>query len=373
MSDLAYLELDLVKAQLDRAAAQALIGRAIFTQYLIDREIVLPDRLQRLCGYRALPPILRDRIATERLFTWLSDTFNGDMFPPSIASTPLDIGHLGRVADFLEAVNPQTGQTTLFPYQFDVIPVELISLIYEQFAHAKELPPTNDTASTEADLLGVYYTRLPVVSLVLDEVMNGLTGTESVLDLTCGSGVFLVEALRRLVHLRAKGREASREIIRSTLYDQIYGVDISEAAIRVAAFSLYLAALELDPNPQPPHALRFRPLIGTTLIVGDARTIETTSDGASALTTPKGLKKIDVIVGNPPWSFKGQAGTAARRRLKTSSPAQPRGEGLDFVLRASEFAHERTRFGLVLSAMPFFSGSNTGTAAARAWSSSYPR
>ena len=244
LSDLSFLERDLVSSNLDRSKAQALIGRAIFTQYLIDREIVDAARLQRLSGHRALPPILRDRSATERLFDWLSDTFNGDMFPASSVASMPRAAHLKRVADFLEAVDPETGQTTLFPYQFDVIPVELISSIYEQFAHAAATASSDNARSTEASQQGVYYTRLPVVSLVLDEVMNGLTGKETVLDLTCGSGVFLVEALRRLVHLQSRGGIPSRELIRSTLYQQVYGVDISEAAVRVAAFSLYLAALE---------------------------------------------------------------------------------------------------------------------------------
>jgi hypothetical protein len=44
-------------------------------------------------------------------------------------------------------------------------------------------------------------------------------------------------------------------------------------------------------------------------------------------------------------------------------PMQPRGEGLDFVLRAVEFSHEKTRFGVVLPALPFFSRSGTGIAA----------
>ena len=43
----------------------------------------------------------------------------------------------------------------------------------------------------------VFYTRLPLVSLVLDEITDGLTGEETVLDLTCGSGVFLVEAFAK--------------------------------------------------------------------------------------------------------------------------------------------------------------------------------
>ncbi|TAL43035.1 MAG: SAM-dependent methyltransferase [Methylovulum sp.] len=362
LSDLESLERDLVKANLDRSAAQALIGRVIFTQYLIDREIVSSACLKELCGQSELPTILRDRMATGQLFTWLSQTFNGDMFPPSSASNTPAIDHLRRVADFLEAVDPVSGQKNLFPYQFDIIPVELISSIYEQFAHAESR--IDNRRSSEAIKNGVHYTRLSLVSLVLDEVMDGLTGKESVLDLTCGSGVFLVEALRRLV--RADGQPLSRDLIRSTLYHQVYGVDISEAAVRVAAFSLYLAAIELDPDPQPPQSLKFQPLIGKTLLIGDAHTIEQSDDGKTVLTTPSGLKQFDLIVGNPPWSFKGKMGTEARRKIRTAGvPVQPRGEGLDFVLRAVEFSHEKTRFGVVLSAMPFFSRSGTGMAAAR--------
>jgi hypothetical protein len=364
LSDLDYLERDLVEAQLERGAAQALIGRAIFTQYLIDREIVSAVRLKKMCGHATLPPILRDGSATEQLFTWLSQTFNGDMFPlTAITSTP-DASHLARVADFLEAVDPRTGQRSFFPYQFDVIPVELISSIYEQFAHA--VPSSVAGHSTAAVSEGVHYTRVSVVSLVLDEVMQGLTGKESVLDLTCGSGVFLVEALRRLVSLRAGSQTVTRDLIRSTLYQQVYGVDKSEAAIRVAAFSLYLAALELDPDPQPPHSLKFRPLIGKTLLVGDAHTIDQTGDGRTAFGSEAGLKQFDVIVGNPPWGFKGRIGTEARRQNQAVGiPVQPRGEGLDFLMRAVEFSHENTRFGMVLSAMPFFSRSGTGMAAAQ--------
>ena len=366
LSDLALLEDDLISANLDRSEAQGLIGRSIFTQYLIDRKIVKAERLQRLCGHRALPPILSDRAATEQLFAWLSDTFNGDMFPPSTAATTPGAAHLRRVAEFLDGVDPETGQTTLFPYQFDIIPVELISSIYEQFAHATSAASPGKPRPTEATRSGVFYTRLSVVSLVLDEVMDGLTGKESVLDLTCGSGVFLVEALRRLVHIRSGGSPPTRELIRSTLYEQVYGVDISEAAVRIAAFSLYLAALELDPDPQPPQALRFRPLIGETLVVGDARNIETSLTGEAALMTRARWKKFDVIVGNPPWSFKGHQGTAARRRSgATSLPLQPRGESLDFVLCAVDFAHDRTRFGLILSATSFFSRSQAGLAASR--------
>ena len=249
------------------------------------------------------------------------------MFPAASSSVP-EAEHLDRVADFLDGVDPVTGQRTFFPYQFDVIPVELISSIYEQFA-------TSDSESSDSGgETDVHYTRLPLVSLVLDEITEGLSGEETVLDLTCGSGVFLVEALRRLVTLRCGKRVLSRETIRSTLHEQVFGVDISEAAVRVAAFSLYLAALELDPDPQPPHELKFRPLIGKTLIIGDAWGIEETSDGRATLTESGERRTFDVIVGNPPWSYPGKSGRRARR-VEHGRPnvRSPRGVSLDFLHR----------------------------------------
>lgn len=358
LSDLALLENKLINAGLEPIEAQGLIGRTIFTQYLVDWEIIGEQELQDLCGSSSLPDVLRDLTATEKLFTWLSDTFNGDMFLTA-ADVPPKASHLSKVADFLEAVEPD-GQRTFFPYQFDVIPVDLISTIYEQFVHTEARQKTGNPNRSSARQMGVYYTRLPVVSLVIDEVMNDLTGKETVLDLTCGSGVFLVEALRRLVTLKSDNSAPSRELIRSTLYEQIYGVDISENAVRIAAFSLYLAALELDPDPRPPQALKFEPLLGNTLFVGDAHDIENTPDGKKVLTSQTGLKKFDVIVGNPPWSFRGREGTDVRRKRNINNPLQPRGESLDFVWRAMDFSHDDTRFGLILSATPFFSRSKTG-------------
>ena len=352
LSDLAALERDLVAADMSRPNAQGLIGRSIFTQYLIDRQIVPTPRLARDYGHQTLSAILRDRQATKQLFVWLRETFNGDMFPSQDSSAPSD-NHLGRVADFLDAVDPKSRQTTLFPYQFDVIPVELISSIYEQFARSDSSTGSGHHGTD------VFYTRLPLVSLVLDEITEGLTGKETVLDLTCGSGVFLVEALRRLVRIRAGDTKPNRKLIRSTLHEQIYGVDISEAAIRVAAFSLYLAALELDPEPRPPQALTFKPLIGKTLIVGDARD--------KAVLTEQGVtKKFDVIVGNPPWSYEGREATESRRLDGSQNGVRaPRGESLNYVFRAMAFASDKTRFGLILSAVQFFSRSSTGAAASR--------
>lgn len=360
LEDLSRLERDLVAAELPRADAQGLIGRSIFAKYLMDRQIIQPERLRQICGYDDLSAALRDHAAAERFFEWSRDTFNGDLFPQS-TKLPRK-GHLDRVAGFLDAEDAD-GQLSLFPYQFDVIPVELISAIYEQFVHSAATDETSDDEKTAEDD-DVYYTPPAAVSLVLDEMLHDATGDETVLDLTCGSGVFLVEALRRLVWLKGKG-QPTRQDIHHVLYHQIVGADISPAAIRVAAFSLYLAALELDPEPRPPSELKFKPLIGRTLLTGDARTIETTPAGKTTLRLARGLRQFDVIVGNPPWSFRGRGGTATRRAARSNVPMQPRGQSLDFVNRALDFAHDRTRFGMILSAAPFFSRSPSSSAAAR--------
>ena len=355
LRDLQLLESTLLSFDLEQGQAQALIGRCIFAQYLVDRKIVTGDRLSKLCGQSTLPNVLSDRGATERLFAWLSEKFNGDMFPPEATSVP-DSQHIELVARFLRGEDLESGQLHFFPYRFDVIPVELISAIYEQFVHSAS---ADATGAKPARSRGVFYTPLAAVSLVLDEVCDGLTGDETVLDLSCGSGVFLIEALRRLVQAKARGGALRRSAIRQALYNQIYGVDIEEAAVRVAAFSLYLAAMELDPQPQQLDDIQFEPLRDRTLLVGNARTIESTPAGQKALTRGGELKKFDIIVGNPPWSYQGRAGTADRREAMAGKPLQSRGQSLDFVARGREFAHDRTRFGMVLSATPFFSLSST--------------
>lgn len=361
LSELGILEGDLAHSGLPPGQAQAIIGQAIFCQYLVDRGIVDPHRLSRICGRNRLSSALRDAGATEKLFRWLSATFNGDIFPQSHTAAASAEEHRARVADFLDGVDSTTGQSSLFPYQFDIIPIELISSIYERFVHSDLRSHQEDSPRDE----GVYYTRLPVVSLVLDEVLDGLTGNETVLDLTCGSGVFLVEALRRLVQLRARNESRSRELVRSALYGQVYGVDKSDVAIRVAAFSLYMAALELDPDPSPPEALRFKPLIGNTLHVGDALTIPAIPNRHKPSGATGSTQTFDVIVGNPPWSFKGQIGTQEiQSALGNEVPLSPRNPSLAFVQRATAFAKPETRFGLVLGANPFYSASQTGRAAA---------
>ena len=335
---LGTLELKLVAAGLDRVTAQALIGRAIFVQYLVDGRLIEQSELEKITGRQQLNRVFDDREATKSLFGWLRGTFNGDMFDSnSVPRTEF----LREIAEFLAGTDPSTGERSLFPYRFDVIPIELISAVYEQFVHSAPDSIEGENVKISAKKRGVFYTPLTVVSLILDEVFDGASGDEHVLDLTCGSGVFLVEALRRLVLLKSNGKP-KREIIRQVLYDQIHGVDLSAEAVQIASFSLYLAALELDPAPSLRGEMRFQPLVGNTLLMGNAFSVK--------------LKRsnFDVIVGNPPWTFHGLESKKELQDKSIEWPVQPRGESLDFVHLALSYARPGTRIGMVLSAISFF-------------------
>jgi hypothetical protein len=326
---------------LRRNVAQGLLGRSIFIRYLTDRGIVTAEILKEF-GSEQLNSVLSSREQAYQLFDWIRSTFNGDLFPVEAAERKtVRSKYLRLVAETLAGVSPSTGQGSLWPYKFDVIPIELISSIYEQFAHAGD----NGDAETE----GVHYTPIAVVNLILDEVMRDLKPGARVLDMTCGSGVFLVEALRRLVQLQANGRPPSRQLIRKTMKEQIFGVDKNEAAVRVASFSLYLTALELDPDPRPPKALRFEPLIGRNLFIADAFALEKDAEARRLCDM-----RFEAIVGNPPWTY-------ASSEDKPSWPPgrepllPPRSQDFAFVWRSIDFAHADTRFGIVMRATPFFS------------------
>ncbi len=260
---------------LARDLAQRFIGRCIFTWYLLDRQLAqpfLPD---------GLPMDLSEMFSTPEaafhLFGWLRSTFNGDLFPmddPGAEREHLSHAHLDLIWDFVKGrslIPERKGQGRLFWFRFNAIPVDLISSIYQQFARS--------SAADEAAAQGLHYTPVELVHLTLDPVFEHLPTDARIVDSACGSGAFLVEAFRRLVWRASRGKPAFRRLVRDILYGQLFGVDINGSALGIAAFSLYLAALELDEDPiQDLADLKFDHLIGRALFEADSLSNELPSE-----------------------------------------------------------------------------------------------
>ncbi len=184
----------------------------------------------------------------------LASEFNGNIFYNFLDEETQHIEQtdLKLVADFLRAtLDIPTGQFFLWEqYNFNHLPVELISSIYENF-----LPKEK----------GVVYTPPFLVNFLIDEVMP-LDKAETyfsrnqfkVLDPSCGSGVFLVAAYKRMLqwwavnHYDEKTQEIKfpdKEVCQNILEYNIFGVDVSSIATLISIFSLTIAFLDkLEPK-----------------------------------------------------------------------------------------------------------------------------
>jgi len=163
------------------------------------------------------------------------------------------------------------------PYQFDVIPADILGQVYEQFLgkvirltaghHAKvEEKPEVKKAG------GVYYTPTYIVDYIVENTVvklcEGKTPEEmkklKILDPACGSGSFLIVAYRRLMekHLEwytANSPKKHKDEVfqnhkgawqltlqekKKILLSSIHGVDIDSQAVEVTKLNLLLKALE---------------------------------------------------------------------------------------------------------------------------------
>jgi methylase of polypeptide subunit release factors len=198
-------------------------------------------------------------------------------------------------------------------FEFQYIPVELISRLYEEFLGKNKKEK------------GLYYTPSHLAKLLVDECLPlkqyekiNLTNF-NILDPACGSGIFLVLVFKRLVQIwKLQNKdENTNELPKPTIGDlkvllqNIYGVDMEEQAIRLASFSLSLALCdELEPL-QIINDLRFDDLRKNNLIEHDFFTCEQIKN-----------KKFDLVIGNPPYvrggtkNFANNTTTINGKRIK---------------------------------------------------------
>ncbi|HEX8525269.1 MAG TPA: N-6 DNA methylase [Tepidisphaeraceae bacterium] len=362
LNDLRLASGNLVAAGLSPSESHRLLLQTIFVAFLEARGF-LPVRIfDGMGGAHRFGDVVADAHRTRKFFAAMHEEFDGDLFPPlsegdDLGTEPLlkpkQLNVIWRILNKTE----QTGQQRFWPYDFRAVPIELISSVYEDFLHAQD-----EQGALEK---GVHYTPLNLVDLVLSQTLDrSVPLTAKLLDLSCGSGVFLVDGFRRLVARRvAAGEKLSRRLIREVLFNQVFGIDIRSDAIDVAAFSLCMTALEMEPAHANGIPVRFeRPLRGRNLFAEDAFDLKASYNSAPAFKK----KQFGVIVGNPPWtSPKGKGSTAPTSHathmeyctsrvppfpLAHDSPPDPA-----FIRRAEDFAAPKARLGLIVAATRFFS------------------
>jgi predicted RNA methylase len=309
--------IDRIAHQIGWADVLSLVGRALFFRFLRDRHIVKKTNLKSIApGAAELDECFDNAQNAYDTCRWLDDTFNGDFLPLSDKGSRKFFDKIGErsttVFSHLKGILCGDDPVGVDEYQkrlpiqwsdfnFAHIPVGLLSQVYEAFCWKWEPQP--------AEEMSVHYTPRNIAATIVDEVFDSLPNASErrVLDASCGAGVFLVLAFRRLYRERweATGVRPGTKEIRKILEQQLTGFDISESALRLSALSLYLTAIELDPEPIPPSKLRFKELRKHVLF--DQRRPSDPPEGLvigslGSHVNGQFAGKYDVVIGNPPWT-----------------------------------------------------------------------
>lgn len=306
----------LKKTGLSLELTHNLLLRALFLLYLEDRGATDKD------FYNTYNPtahtffdVLEDKEATYQIFEKLETSFNGNLCPikpneKDIVSTE----HLQLIKEcFWSKIKTNANQIQIFDWKmfdFSIIPIELISGIYEDFL-------SQEKGEEAMSKTGTFYTPRPLAEFILNKVLpypslNDTNYNIKILDPTCGSGIFLVESLNRLLdrwEIANPNQKLSFEIICEVVKNNIFGVEKEEEAIKVAAFSIYLAILNRL-NPKILWATGKFPYLIYTPENKDATKqghnlflMSTISKDNQLL--PFETNDYDLVIGNPPFKRKG--------------------------------------------------------------------
>ena len=293
----------LIALDMTPSQTEALLMQIMFLAYLEDRQIVTPDYIKSVSNddnVISLETLLKAGNVKlfNALFNRLNRDFNGDLFlsPCSfeqskeceITAIHLDLLWLFRSG----MVELESGQGRFWPYDFSFIPVELISAVYDRFLG---IDPEDKRRT------GAFYTPSFLASLTVNQSVEIISHNRLLessflaIDPSCGSGIFLVQLFERIVEVwRLENNEEipTWEFLISTVL-KINGQDKDKRAVRVAAFSLYIALLEQADSQDISTHLKNGKLLPT--LMGNSLRALDFFDGSSA------FKEYDLIIGNPPW------------------------------------------------------------------------
>lgn len=367
------------KRKLDPAVLDALLCRIVFVCYLFDRNVIGSSYLKsiRIQDTAHLRDILKQgkreaKSQLYKLFKQLGADFNGDLFSDDLdaESRLITNKHLEILERFLHGTDVVTGQGAFWPYDFEMIPIETISAIYEHFLKAVD-PEGKKKA-------GAFYTPRFLAEVTLDLALDGM-GTlldKRFLDPACGSGIFLVGIFNRIAEEWKRKNPKARYDRRASsliaiLRDNIVGVDVNPTACKIAAFSLYLALLD-QLSPPDIQKLQSKKKVLPQLVCCDdkhkANNGHTIYCGDFFSTQGSIQNDFDLVIGNPPWaSIAGQTTTPETWCHDQGLPVPNRQLATAFIWKAAYHQRSGGRVCFVLPHGVLFNHSRKALDFQQAW------
>jgi hypothetical protein len=342
-------------------AVQSIIDRVIFLRICEDRGIEEFGQLQQVAAsedaYEALKSVFvaADARYNSGLFHFRPERGREGVVDTITPCLAVPDAVLKRIISRL--------YLPLSPYEFAVLPGDILGQVYEQFL-GKVIGLTDGHAEVEfkpevRKAGGVWYTPTHIVDYsvrrVLDPILKRARPVDldslAILDPSCGSGSFLIGAYQHLLdwHLHWYSRHDPEKWLRGRLpkiyqgpagtprltiaekrrilLNCIYGVDIDSQAVEVTKLSLLLKVLEgenhetinsqmalfrervlpdLDCNIRCGNSLvdaDFHATGQMGLLGEDAKRRVNPFDWASEYSDVHGRGGFDVIIGNPPYIF----------------------------------------------------------------------
>lgn len=284
--------------------AHKLLVMSILLKYLEERRdeygnnVFGTDFFQKFGNAHRFVDVFKTKGACLQLFDYLSnkDQYNGGIFCWSDENERklLKETDLTQFSIFLSGKLEKHSQISIWDkYDFNFIPIELISNIYEEFLGKTQ---------------GVVYTPPFLVNFLINECMP-LTQEAAILfqqnnysfkviDPACGSGIFLVTAFKRLIQwwrITNNFQKPNKDILKDILRRNIYGIDKDSNAVQLTYFSLCLSLCDmLSPKDLYPEKLHFDNLLNSNFI--DVDFFKLIEDNQI-----ERREQYDLVIGNPPF------------------------------------------------------------------------
>ncbi|MBW1702386.1 MAG: N-6 DNA methylase [Deltaproteobacteria bacterium] len=235
-------------------AVQRTIDRIIFLRICEDRGIETYGRLMALQN--------GDKVYKRlfQLFRQADDRYNSGLFhfrPEKEQSSDVDALTPGLNID--DRILKDILKNLYYPdspYEFSVLPADILGQVYEQFlGKVIRLTPSHRAIVEDKPEVrkagGVYYTPTYIVDYIVKNTVGKLIEGKKpgprggvsklkILDPACGSGSFLIGAYQFLLDWHLDTTDERKRI----LLNNIYGVDIDPQAVEVTKLSLLLKVLE---------------------------------------------------------------------------------------------------------------------------------